>query len=132
MSERLGDEQLREWRDGRIDLYSAQCSVTATELLSLRARVAKLEYDNSKLRDALDQLSLVARAAAVSGSKKENSVLRSALTEARRFMDYFANGRTEFVGPGTPLSCLAHIDWALNTERDHVINAPSALKDAPR
>lgn len=38
---------------------------------------------------------------------------RAALKEAARFMDYFANGRTEFAGPGTPNSCLAHIEWAL-------------------
>ena len=43
MTEHLTEEQLREWRDGRVDLYAAQCSVTAMELLALRARVAKLE-----------------------------------------------------------------------------------------
>ena len=37
MTERLTDEQLREWRDGRIDLYAAQCSVQRG-LLALRAR----------------------------------------------------------------------------------------------
>jgi hypothetical protein len=83
------------------------------------ARCAKLEYDNAKLRDTVDQLSLVARAAPVRGSRKETAALRSALKEARRFLDYFAHGRTEFVGPGTPLGCLAHIDWALNPERDN-------------
>lgn len=50
-SERLTDEQLREWRDGRFDLYAAQCSVTAIELLALRARVAELEAALTKIRD---------------------------------------------------------------------------------
>jgi hypothetical protein len=98
------------------------------------ARRAKLEYDNTKLRDALDQLSLVARAAPVSRSKKESAVLRAALTEARRFMDYFANGRTKFVGPGTPLSCLEHIDWALNPIDGSLpdVNSAQPVPLAPR
>lgn len=37
----------------------------------------------------------------------------AALREAERFMDYFANDRTMFVGPGTPQSCLKMIRDAL-------------------
>ena len=44
--------------------------------------------------------------------------LEAALRLARRFMDYFSEGRTSFVGYGTPLTCLAEID--------------AALKDAPQ
>jgi hypothetical protein len=44
--------------------------------------------------------------------------LETALKEARRFMEYFAEGRTSFVGSGTPQTCLAQID--------------AALKDAPQ
>ena len=44
--------------------------------------------------------------------------LEAALKEARRFMEYFAEGRTSFVGSGTPQTCLAQID--------------AALKDAPQ
>ena len=44
MTKRLTDDELREWRDGRFYLFNdAQCSVTAMELLALRARVATLE-----------------------------------------------------------------------------------------
>lgn len=39
--------------------------------------------------------------------------LTAALREAERFMDYFANDRHEFVGPGTPLDCLETIRDAL-------------------
>lgn len=58
--------------------------------------------------------------------RSEIQRLRDALTEARRFMDYFANGHREFVGPGTPLSCLAHIDWALKSNA-----APEAPESRP-
>ena len=51
---------------------------------------------------------------ALAAQAVEIARLKEALHEGRRFMDYFANGRREFAGPGTPLSCLAHIDWALN------------------
>lgn len=39
--------------------------------------------------------------------------LYAALAEAVRFLDYFANGRTGFVGGGTPLSCLEQARAAL-------------------
>lgn len=39
--------------------------------------------------------------------------LYAALVEAVRFLDYFANGRTGFVGGGTPLSCLEQARAAL-------------------
>jgi hypothetical protein len=39
--------------------------------------------------------------------------LEAALREAERFMAYFADGATSFVGPGTPTSCLAKIRAAL-------------------
>ena len=39
--------------------------------------------------------------------------MRDALKEAERFLDYFAEGRTSFVGAGTPKSCLAQIRAAL-------------------
>jgi hypothetical protein len=39
--------------------------------------------------------------------------LEAALREAERFMAYFADGATSFVGPGTPTSCLATIRAAL-------------------
>ena len=40
--------------------------------------------------------------------------LVTALREAERFIDYFAEDRTSFVGPGTPKSCLAQIRAALS------------------
>lgn len=39
--------------------------------------------------------------------------LRAALIEAERFLDYFANGRTSFVGGGTPLAALEMIGTVL-------------------
>lgn len=38
---------------------------------------------------------------------------RAALREAERFLDYFANGHTVFVGAGTPRSALAQVRAAL-------------------
>lgn len=62
----------------------------------------------------------------------ENARLREALTESRRFMDYFANGRTSFTGPGTPTSCLAHIDWALNPNRAALSPPIASAQSAPK
>lgn len=39
--------------------------------------------------------------------------LLKALIEARRFLDYFAHGRTHFVGGGTPIRALAQVDAAI-------------------
>jgi hypothetical protein len=43
--------------------------------------------------------------------------LEAALREAERFMTYFADGTTSFVGPGTPISCLAKIRAALELSK---------------
>jgi hypothetical protein len=59
------------------------------------------------------------------------AILEAALREARRFVDYFANDRREFVGPGTPTSCLAHIDWALNPNAALVQPAESGSRETP-
>ncbi len=40
-------------------------------------------------------------------------VLLAALKEAERFLDYLANDRTIFVGPGTPLTALAKVQAAI-------------------
>lgn len=40
-------------------------------------------------------------------------LLLEALKEAERFMDYFANDMTRFVGPGTPTTCLEQIRSAI-------------------
>jgi hypothetical protein len=49
----------------------------------------------------------------IEGLMREKEAMVIALEEAERFMDYFAEGRTGFQGPGTPKSCLAMIRGAL-------------------
>lgn len=44
---------------------------------------------------------------------REHDALLNALEDAKRFMEYFVDGHAHFVGPGTPKSCLAHIDVVL-------------------
>jgi hypothetical protein len=54
-----------------------------------------------------------ANAALIARAVNSFEALVSALREAERFLDYFAEGRTAFVGPGTPKSCLAQVRAAL-------------------
>ena len=60
---------------------------------------SELATDNERLRAIRDEL-------------------LAACKEAERFIDYFANGRTEFVGPGTPLNALAHVRHAIERAKE--------------
>ncbi len=94
---------------GRIAALKAQLD----DLLKFQNRVVEafgVPEDGSVTDGATLIDWFVARAAELVALKTRLADAEAALREAWRFMDYFAEGRTSFVGPGTPKSCLARID----------------------
>ena len=116
--------KLREYA-GRF-LHTSELAAKTLALIDAledaRADWADREADTMRLTVALEDaehaaysarhsLAVVMSNNAVNLAQLETT--KGALREARRFMDYFANERTTFDGPGTPKTCLAQIDAAL-------------------
>jgi hypothetical protein len=75
---------------------------------TLQARVEALEAAREvDLRECAAQLDQ--NTATMDVARIRIETLEAVLLEAERFMAYFADGATSFVGPGTPISCLAKI-----------------------
>lgn len=101
------DEMVRQLRTGGcLDPLQAEAAV---ELLSLLQQLEQQRYENVKISDQSG-----ARLKLINDKLSIIDVQRDALSEAERFMAYFANETDgHFSGPGTPTTCLAEIRAAL-------------------
>jgi hypothetical protein len=98
------------------DDYDRAVICILDDLEALQARVEELEVARGiDLRECAAQLDQ--NTATMDVARARIEALEAALREAERFMAYFADGATSFVGPGTPTSCLAKIRAALELDQ---------------
>ena len=102
----------REGIDGNVRVYGPDARGVHSGLIASFIRRADVKFITHARQDVSALIAEITRL------REENARKDAALREAARFLDYFANERTTFVGPGTPKSCLAQITAVLGDGKE--------------